>query len=500
MSDYLPEEVVREILYRLPAKSLIRFRCVSKSWNSLITSSAFIDSHLTQSLSHPSNSNKLIFRHCDIVAKVEHYKFIHNDSSFDQYQNVEFPLTNCFRLIGSVNGLFCLSQDEQFILWNPCIRKFITLPSPRDYDHVPSRSGFGFDARTNDYKVVTIAHSYTPKETKPRLVEVYSLKEGSWRRIASAAALLSPGITLDLSCRRDAFINGAVHFGVRDWINTPRLKVCPSVLSFDLNDEVFHMTALPKFGAKTDYDIFGFRGSLSVVYIEHVDNKRSCFIWVMKECGVVKSWIKLYTINLTGEFRSVLGFQKNGHIFMEAGLGKNARLSSYDPQSQQLKNLGFYGWLSYSCVDYYVENLVLLDKPVLFDKQNGELSHWVGSRKRKFCAVGLQGVVKKALPLAGGIGRVESKDERVRDKETICKLKKAMVDQQEERVSDKETICKLKKAMVHQQEEIATLKIEMTSLKSQMATLKSLFLSVQQWNNQVENTSSGVGDIGSYLG
>ncbi|XP_030967672.1 putative F-box protein At1g32420 isoform X2 [Quercus lobata] len=475
MSDYLPDEVVREILHRLPAKSLIRFRCVSKSWNYLITSSAFIDSHLTQSLSHPSNSNKLIFRHCDIAAKVEHYKFIHNDSSFDQYQNVEFPLTNCFRLIGSVNGLFCLIQDEQFILWNPCIRKFITLP--RDYDHVLSRSVFGFDARTNDYKVVRIAFPYTPK---PLLVEVYSLKEGSWRRKAGAAASLLPGITRDLSCRRDAFINGAVHFGVRDCINTPRLKVGPSVLSFDLSDEVFHMTALPKFGAKTDYDIFGFRGSLSVVYIELVDNKRSCFIWVMKECGVVKSWIKLYTINLTGEFRSVLGFQKNGHIFMQAGLGKNARLSSYDPQSQQLKNLGFYGWLSYSCVHYYVENLVLLDKPVLFDKQNGELSRWVGSRKRKFW--------------------VESEDERVRDKETICKLKKAMVDQQEERVRDKETICKLKKAMVHQQEEIATLKTEMTSLKSQMATLKSLSLLVQQWNNQVENTSSGVGDVGSYLG
>ena len=63
--------------------------------------------------------------------------------------------------------------------------------------------------------------------------------------------------------------------------------------------------------------------------------------------------------------------------------------------------------------------------------------------------------------------RVESEDERVRDKETIRKLKKAMVDQQEE---------------------IATLKIEMASLKSQMATLKSQTLLVQQWNNQVMTT------------
>ena len=61
------------------------------------------------------------------------------------------------------------------------------------------------------------------------------------------------------------------------------------------------------------------------------------------------------------------------------------------------------------------------------------------------------------------------------------------MESEDERVRDKETIRKLKKAMVDQQEEIATLKIEMTSLKSQMATLKSQTL-VQQWSNQVMTT------------
>ena len=128
MSDYLPDEVLIEILHRLSVKSLIRLRCVSKSWKSLITNPAFIDSHLTHSLSLPSNSNKLI-----VIddSDCRHYKFIHddnnNDSSFHQFQNVEFPLTSSFNLIGSVNGLFCLFEDKRFILWNPCIRKFIIL-------------------------------------------------------------------------------------------------------------------------------------------------------------------------------------------------------------------------------------------------------------------------------------------------------------------------------------------------------------------------------------
>ncbi|XP_050283006.1 F-box/kelch-repeat protein At3g23880-like isoform X2 [Quercus robur] len=500
MSDYLPEEVVLQILCRLPVKSLIRFRSVSKSWNSLITTSAFIDSHLTQSLSLPSNSNKLIVSQHDVC-----YKFIHDDdndsdSSFHQFQNVVLPLSFSYlRLIGSVNGLFCLCEEEQIILWNPCIRKFITLPKTNS----EVINGFGFDARTNDYKVVSIA-------PKPRpLVEVYSLKDSAWRK-TSAGDSLSPGIMFQC-CNGAAFINGAVHFQVTDRINTRGLEVCPFILSFDFGDEVFRMISLPEsiLRSQLQFEIFGFRGSLSLVcYTRMFSN--SCSIWVMKEYDVVKTWSKLCTVDLCGVIRRVLGVRKNGHVIVEADLKTDAKLFSYDPQSKQVKNLGIYGQSFNSCADNYVESLVLLNKPVLFDKANDALSLWVESSKGNFwspppkldqiSAVGLQGVVKKALPLAGGIGRVESKDERVRDKETICKLKKAMVDQQEERVSDKETICKLKKAMVHQQEEIATLKIEMTSLKSQMATLKSLFLSVQQWNNQVENTSSGVGDIGSYLG
>ena len=44
----LPEEVIYEILTWLPVKSLIQFRCVSKSWNSIITNPIFITTHLNR--------------------------------------------------------------------------------------------------------------------------------------------------------------------------------------------------------------------------------------------------------------------------------------------------------------------------------------------------------------------------------------------------------------------------------------------------------------------
>ena len=164
--EYLPYDVLPEILHGLPVKTLIQFRCVSKSWNSLITSPAFINSNLTRTRSH-SDSNKLIVRYLDVTPHVERYKLIHedndnNDSSSEQIQDLKLPLRSrliCdyFQLVGSENGLFCLYDENRFILWNPCIRKFINLPNPSVTGFFPCYLAFGFDSKTNDYKVVKIA-------------------------------------------------------------------------------------------------------------------------------------------------------------------------------------------------------------------------------------------------------------------------------------------------------------------------------------------------------
>lgn len=46
MSTYLPEDVVLKILSMLPAKSLLRFRCVCKSWLFLIGTPDFLSNNL----------------------------------------------------------------------------------------------------------------------------------------------------------------------------------------------------------------------------------------------------------------------------------------------------------------------------------------------------------------------------------------------------------------------------------------------------------------------
>ncbi|KAF2580859.1 hypothetical protein F2Q68_00003511 [Brassica cretica] len=53
ISDSLPTDLITEILSRLPAKSLARFRSVSKQWASIIDHSQFKHLFLTKSSSHP---------------------------------------------------------------------------------------------------------------------------------------------------------------------------------------------------------------------------------------------------------------------------------------------------------------------------------------------------------------------------------------------------------------------------------------------------------------
>nr|XP_023910082.1 F-box protein CPR1-like isoform X2 [Quercus suber] len=335
MSDYLSKEVVLEILHRLPVKSLIRFR------------------------------------YCVHNPMVEHYKLIddNNDSSSDQIQHIDFPLTsgggNHFILIGSANGLFSLYEPDRYILWNPSIRKFIILPNPRitfeSHGKIRSHSAFGFDPRTNDYKVVRIVFqngTETSEAAKIPVVEIYSLNEGSWR-ITSAGNSFSPGFTFSYSdwIRPPASLNGAVHFVAND----NRL-----ILSFDLGDEVFRMIPVPNgaFGIG-DYVITSvIGGSLSLICHDNLlDTKKCCSIWVMKEYGVVDSWTKEFTFDSIGGL--LLCLQKNGNILVESQIYYHlpCEISSYDPKSKQIKNLGIFGSSYKSFADNYMENLVLLDKP-----------------------------------------------------------------------------------------------------------------------------------------
>lgn len=161
MSDYLHllllSNILIDILIRLPAKTLLRCTSICKSWYSLITSSYFITTHLNRN--NNNANNQILVRNFDgynCYRGIDHYSVYRDNETFDKLATFHVPfncIDGCFRVICNFNGLIFFSDDEfghkqTMYLWNPSIRKFVTIPRPRVtfdshglFDHA---IGFGF--------------------------------------------------------------------------------------------------------------------------------------------------------------------------------------------------------------------------------------------------------------------------------------------------------------------------------------------------------------------
>lgn len=107
-------------------------------------------------------------------------------------------------LAGSINGIVCLSHDNEFFgrlvaLWNPAVKcwNIITLRVLRtSFDKWESISvGFGYDGVADDYKIFLIVPVVIPPEFEERRwsrVEIYSAKRGYWRNVEGGQGISIP--------------------------------------------------------------------------------------------------------------------------------------------------------------------------------------------------------------------------------------------------------------------------------------------------------------------
>ncbi|KAL7615285.1 hypothetical protein Lser_V15G05119 [Lactuca serriola] len=88
MSDELPFHIQEAILKRLPIKSLIQFRSVSRTWKSLIDSSEFIAAH---SISHTQPQHLFVW-YTD--TQEDKYVSFVDDDSFPQHSKDGYDIFN----------------------------------------------------------------------------------------------------------------------------------------------------------------------------------------------------------------------------------------------------------------------------------------------------------------------------------------------------------------------------------------------------------------------
>ncbi|KAK1420311.1 hypothetical protein QVD17_21809 [Tagetes erecta] len=372
MSDNLPFEIQLEIMKKLPVKSLIQFRSVSKTWKYTIDSTHFISTYSSQA------PHLLVSHEHDSI-----YISIADDHNFPQHQlSLTTPqLIHHCDTIDSSHGLLCLYIDylsfhpthfkmNMVVLWNVSIRKLVGVVVPNVGNGMfKTEVGFGVCRETVDPKIVKITYIDNEKDVEtvtsiPWQVEVFSLSDGVWRLPYNNLPRKSIRLT-HVQVALDGFIYWLAENRIRmDNEN----KTCSLIVSFDMTSEEFREVRLPDCLAQTarcNLYMSKLRESLVVVEQSVEANNLDFVVWIMED-GVSKSFTKLFGGNVyTPEYAWVLGFRNNGEVIIEIIDDGAGKLVVYEPSSEHINDLGIINMKWSLSVCSYKETLLLLDHPYL---------------------------------------------------------------------------------------------------------------------------------------
>ncbi|PRQ18886.1 putative F-box domain-containing protein [Rosa chinensis] len=269
----LPDDIIVKILTRLPVKSLVRFRCVSKTVAFYTVRVPVCQIPFSTSLraENPQSQTPRL------------------RSSVRQLACPLQQFGKRVLLLGSCNGLVFIGLEncKHFSIWNPLLGLLHNLPAPgfstKENSNVSLYyHGFAYVSVTDDYKVIVAADFGDEVEVE---VEIFSMRANIWKRIEAPIESVIQG--------EGVLLNEALHW--LDDLNVPE----PVIFAFDLVKEEFRKIQLPNF----DGDGKDFR-RLEVVYGGRllVSRCTSCArntyhyidFWVMEEYGVCQSWTMLF--------------------------------------------------------------------------------------------------------------------------------------------------------------------------------------------------------------
>jgi F-box interacting protein len=327
---FFSDDLLTEFLSLLPVKSLLRFKCVSNPWNTLISDPNFVKFHLKKSKSQNPQFTLFTYHVKDMYRRLG-WIFSddgpESDNSIIPYpisrllDNPSFTLfadsnsllnqKDCSRIAGSCNGLICLTghrsadgecYDYWLRLWNPATRNI----SPKIGCFRDSGwfvFNFGCHNSTGTFKVVAARYSHDQLTTD---VRVFSLGDNVWRNIESFP-VVPIGLTYEESRHIDVFLNGtlnwlAIHNDIPiPWYHHPAANDITVeqivIISLDLRTETYHQYRLPQgfdevSPAEPTICVLG-----DCLCFSYSHKETDFIIWQMKEYGVEESWTRFLKIS-----------------------------------------------------------------------------------------------------------------------------------------------------------------------------------------------------------
>ena len=282
----LPQEMMSEILGRLPIRSIITCMCVCKTWRHLI------------------EVGELYTRKPAIAFAHEREGYTICDAAFKPHLGIWLPSSHtlhaasgCTILLDSANGLLFVwdTCGEVPVVCNPMTREYAMLPPMRGCSGI---FGFGMSKISGQYKILygDIYSSW----------HVYTLgREGSWRRM-EVVAPRTCGIG------SAPFLNGNLHWLASDLEGNLLLS------RFNLETELFTSFPLPiphlHERLIDKYELHVLDGKLWLCDIS--DNLY--VIWKMNDYGDTNSWIREYTLPDIYGLVSPLSVLANGDLIFRA--------------------------------------------------------------------------------------------------------------------------------------------------------------------------------------
>ncbi|XP_062027645.1 putative F-box/kelch-repeat protein At1g12870 [Rosa rugosa] len=348
-STSLTDDVLVEILSRLSVKSLLRFMCVSKEWHALIKSSYFTTIHLERSdrklsLVFKSKLTKDGYEFAMSLLRNESTPNLSLDLSFLDCTIWSFRIS--IRVVGSSNGLVCLSLFQYIVVWNPATKQFRFLPNKTAYHRL---LGFEFIQDISDYKLVSILlHDDNIFRAK-----VFTRRSNCWREVKSHCCSPLGVVCVGFS---SITLTGVLYSPLQIEHRVSHLNDKTS------RDEVFHVIPLPESISRTSA-LFSWKNSLA--FLGGHEQEPDCELWMMTEepsATTRMPWVKQLILKPSSLSRYIFGSWKDECLLWRDTNDED--LHFYDPTSQKLTKLPQHDQTHgyrYDQAINYVESLVSVD-------------------------------------------------------------------------------------------------------------------------------------------
>ncbi|XP_060190346.1 putative F-box protein At1g32420 [Lycium barbarum] len=268
----IPQEIIFDVFSWLPVKSLMRFKCISKFFSSLISKSEFMDIHLC----HSRTRTKLLAHERGVFEGRDFFYTIEqNQDGKASLLHIEDFLCRVIwymsEYLECANGVFCFWKDarQPVYICNPSTREIKPLP----YIDNPFESFYslGFEPIEKIYKVLFTRIVRSQISSRNWVFTLDGNK--SWKEIESVPEFYRA----ERVC-----INGVIYM-----LNGKEHK--QNMVAFDLKAESFRIISLWKalHRYKHFYDLIDVKGKLAV--FENTIINGEVNMWILEK-GQHERW------------------------------------------------------------------------------------------------------------------------------------------------------------------------------------------------------------------